>query len=129
MATASMGELTGNWITDENVILNNNDDTWADCLGSGGQLDNEKALDSLQAHGVVEDMKRDNATKFKSLTTRWEKGWKMKNSEWKMKVRFVGREYKGGLQSTRRWWCDYDVSCLGGVQQARAEWNMWPEFL
>ena len=39
-------------------------------------------------------MKREDATKFKSLTTRWEKGLKMKNGEWKMKVRFVGREYK-----------------------------------
>ena len=27
------------------------------------------------AHGVVEDMKREDATKFKFLTTRWEKGW------------------------------------------------------
>ena len=76
------------------------EDTWTDCLGAGGELDRqaeteatEKALDSLLAHGVVEDMKREEAKKFKSLTTRWEKGWKMKNSEWKMKVRFVGREY------------------------------------
>ena len=29
----------------------------------------EKALDSLSAHGVVEDMKGEDATKFKSLTT------------------------------------------------------------
>ena len=39
-------------------------------------------------------MKCEDATKFKSMTTRWEKGWKEKNGVWKMKVRFVGREYK-----------------------------------
>ena len=43
-------------------------DTWTDCLGAGGELDRqaadeatEKALDSLLAHGVVEDMKREDA--------------------------------------------------------------------
>ena len=46
------------------------------------------------AHGVVEDMKREDATKCKSLTTRWEKVWRMKDGERKMKVRFVGRECK-----------------------------------
>ena len=39
-------------------------------------------------------MKREDATKFKSLTTRWEKGRKMKNGKWKIKVRFVDREFK-----------------------------------
>ena len=103
VATASMDELTGNWLTDENGIFDNGaaEDTWADCLGAGGELDRqaedeatEKALDSLLAHGVVEDMKREDATNFKYVTTRWEKGWRMKDGEWKMKVRFVGREYK-----------------------------------
>ena len=74
------------------------EDTWADCSGAGGELDRqaeaevtEEALDSLLAHGVVDDMMREEATKFKSLTTRWKKGWKMKNGERRMKVRFVGR--------------------------------------
>ena len=54
---------------------------WPDCLGAGGKLDKqaeaeatEKALDNLLAHGVVEDMKREDATKFISLRTRLEKG-------------------------------------------------------
>ena len=105
VAKASMDELNGNWLAHENEIFNNDaaEDTWTDCLGAGGELDKqaeaeatEKALDSLFAHGVVEDMKRADATKFQSLTTRWEKGWKMKDGEWKMKVRFVGREYTSG---------------------------------
>ena len=54
----------------------------------------EKALDSLLAHGVAEDMKREDAKGFKQLTTRWDKRWRVKDGEWKMKVRFVGREYK-----------------------------------
>ena len=33
----------------------------------------QEALDSLLAHGVVEDMKREDATIFKSRTIRWEK--------------------------------------------------------
>ena len=103
VAKASMDELTGRWLADEIGIFDRDaaEDTWADCQGAGGALDkqaeaeaSEKALDSLLAHGVVEDMKREDATKFKSLTTRWEKGWRMKDSEWKMMVRFVGREYK-----------------------------------
>ena len=50
-------------------------------LGAGGELDKqaeaeatEKALDSLLAHGVVEDLKREDATKFKSLTDALGKG-------------------------------------------------------
>ena len=63
-------------------------------LGGGGAVDKqadleavETALDSLLAHG-------EDAVNFKILTTRWEKGWLMKDGEWKMKVRFVRREYK-----------------------------------
>ena len=55
----------------------------------GGELDRqaadeatEKALDSLLAHGVVEDMKREDAKGFKTLTTRWDKQWRMKDGEW-----------------------------------------------
>ena len=84
----------------------------------------------MLAQGVVENMKREDATKFKSLTTRWEKGWRMKVGAWKMKVRFVGqyleRLAKEGTQTS----CgDYDVSCPGGVQLVRARWNTWPELL
>ena len=68
---------------------------------AGGELDRQaadeaikKALASLLAQGVVEDMKREDAKGFKTLTTRWDKRWRMKDGEWKMKVRFVGREYK-----------------------------------
>ena len=43
---------------------------------------------------MVEDTKLDDAVNFKFLTTWWEKGWCMKDGEWKMKVRFVAREYK-----------------------------------
>ena len=39
-------------------------------------------------------MKREDAKGFKTLTKRWDKRWKMKDGEWKMKVRFDGREYK-----------------------------------
>ena len=53
----------------------------------------EKALEFLLAHGVIEDMKREDAKGFQTLTTRWVKRWKMKDGRWKMKVRFVGREY------------------------------------
>ena len=97
-----MGELTANWLTDEDGILDEDGagDTWSECLGAGGELDmqaaaeaTEKALDSLLAHGVVEDMKRADAKGFKTLTTRWDNRWWMKDGEWKMKVRFVGREY------------------------------------
>ena len=82
VAKASMDELTGSWLTDENGIFDHDaaEDTWADCLGAGGGLDKhaeaeatEKVLDSLLAHGVVEDMKREDATKFKFLTTRWQR--------------------------------------------------------
>ena len=76
-------------------------DTWADCLGRAASSTRqaeaeatEKALDSLLAHGVVEDVKRVGATNFKFLTTHWENGWRMKDGCWKMKVRFVSREYK-----------------------------------
>ena len=98
VVTASMDELTGNWLTDEDGILGEDaaGDAWKDCLGAGGELDRqaadeatEKALDSLLAHGVVEDMKREDAKGFKT----WDKRWRMKDGEWKMKVRFVGREY------------------------------------
>ena len=103
VAKASMDELTGTWITDENKILDEDaaGGTWTDCLGAGGELDGqaadeatEKALDSWLAHGVVEEMEREDAKGFKTLTTRWDKRWRMKDGKWKMKVRFVGREYK-----------------------------------
>ena len=102
VAKASMDELTGTWITDENGILDEDaaGDTWTDCLGASGELDRqeadeatEKALDSWLAHGVVEDMKREDTKGFKTLTARWDKRWRMKDGEWKMKVRFFGREY------------------------------------
>ena len=60
---ASMDELTGTCITEENGILDEDaaGDTWTGCLGAGGELDRqaadeetEKALDSLLAHGVVD---------------------------------------------------------------------------
>ena len=103
MANASMGDLTGNWLTDEDGILDEDGagDTWTECLGAGGLLymqaaaeATEKALDSLLAHGVVEDMKRADAKGVKTLTTRWDNRWWMKDGEWKMKIRFVEREYK-----------------------------------
>ena len=76
-------------------------DNWADLPGAGGELDKqaqagatEKALDSLLAHKIGKNTKREDATKFTLLTTSWAKGWRMKDGSWKMKVRFVGREYK-----------------------------------
>ena len=83
-----MDELTGNWITDENGILDEDagGDTWPDCLGAGGELDRQAADEA------IEDMQREDAKGFKTLTTRWDKRWRMKDGEWKMKV--VGREYK-----------------------------------
>ena len=51
-------------------------------------------FDSLLPHRVVEDMKREDTKGFKTLTTRWDERGRMKDGEWKMKVRFVGREYK-----------------------------------
>ena len=68
---------------------------------AGGELEKqaeaeatEEALDSLLAHGVVEDTNREGATTFKSLTTRWDKGCQVKDGEWKMIVQFVGQEHK-----------------------------------
>ena len=88
---ASMDELTGNWLVDENGEIDKDaaTDTWTiDCLGGGGALDKqavidatEKALDSLLAHGVVADVKRGDAVNFKFLTTCWEKGWRMNDVE------------------------------------------------
>ena len=58
-----MDELTRNWLTDENGILDKDaaGDTWTDCLGACGEVDmqaaggaTEKALHSSVAHGVVE---------------------------------------------------------------------------
>ena len=100
VAQAWMDELTGSWLVDDNGEID--DDaataTWTvDCLGGGGALDKqaeiestEEALDSLLGHGMVEDMKRDVAVDFKFLTTRAGR----KDGRWKMKVRFVAREYK-----------------------------------
>ena len=95
---ASMDELTGNWLVDENGEIDKDaaTDKWTTAW-VGGALDKqavidatEKALDSLLAHGVVEDVKRDDAVNFKFLTTRWEKGWRMNDVEWKMKVNTLG---------------------------------------
>ena len=36
---------------------------------------------------------RTRRDRFKTLTTRWDKRWRTKDGEWKMKVGFVGREY------------------------------------
>ena len=64
VAKALMDELTGNWLTDENGILDEDaaGDTWTDCLGAGGEHGRqaaaeatEKALDSLLAHGGIQD--------------------------------------------------------------------------
>ena len=72
-----------------------------DRLPGSGELDRqaadeaiEKALDSLLAHGFVEDMRREDVKGFKTLTTRLDKRWRMMDGEWKMEMRFVGREYK-----------------------------------
>ena len=104
VAKASMDELTGSWLEDGTGEIDADaaTNTWtADCLGGGGALDKqaeieatEKALDGLLAHGVVEDMKQDGALNFKFLTTRWEKGCRVEDGEWKTKARFVAREYK-----------------------------------
>ena len=42
-AETSMDELTGNWPADENGIFDIDaaEDTWADCLGPGGELDRQ----------------------------------------------------------------------------------------
>ena len=40
------------------------------------------------------DLNREDASNFKCDTTRRKKGWRMKDGEWKMKVRLVAREYK-----------------------------------
>ena len=90
MAKASMDELTGSWLVDESGEIDEDSATYTwtvDYLG-GSAVDKQseieatkKALDSLLAHRVVEDMKRDDAANSKFLTTRWEKGWRMKASE------------------------------------------------
>ena len=88
-----MDELTGTWVTDENGTLHEDaaGDTWTDCLGAGGELGRqaaeeatEKALDCLLAHTVVEDMKREDAKGFKTLTremrqTLKDEGWRVEN--------------------------------------------------
>ena len=43
VAKASMDELTGNWLTDENGTFDN--DTWADFPGAGGELDRQAGGD------------------------------------------------------------------------------------
>ena len=37
-------------------------------------------------------MRREDASNFKFLTTQWENGWRMKNGQQNMKVRFLARE-------------------------------------
>ena len=54
----------------------------------------EAALNRLLENGVVRDIPRDEGAGMKHLTTRWEKTWRKRNSEWEFKVRFVGREYR-----------------------------------
>ena len=101
VAKASMDKLADSWLTDEDLRPRCRRGHLGRLPGAGGELDKqaeagatEKALDILLAHGVVEDMKREDATKFTLLTTSWEKGWRLTDGSWKMKVRFVGREYK-----------------------------------
>ena len=99
-----MDELTRSWLVDETGEIDEGaatDTRTVDCLGGGGAVDEQaelevtvKALKSLIAHGVVEDMEREDAVNFTQLTTRWENGWRMKGGEWKMKVRCVARECK-----------------------------------
>ena len=71
VAKASMDELPGRWLTNDYGIFDHKaaEDTWAD-QGTGGELDKqaeaeatEKALGSWLAHEVVEDMKREDATR------------------------------------------------------------------
>ena len=56
VAKASMDELTGRWLTNENGIFDHDaaEDTWADCLGQAAKAEaeaTEKALGRLLAHG------------------------------------------------------------------------------
>ena len=90
---ASMNELAGSWVRDEH-----GDDDKVTCLGAGGVLDaeaTEKALDSLSR-----DMKRADASNFKFLTTRHKKSLRVKDGEWRMKVRFMARQ-PCGLKTSR----------------------------
>ena len=82
MHGASKVELTGNWLTDENGILDEDAARGPTAWRAGGELymqaeaadeATEKAMDSLLAHGVVEDMKREDAKGFETLITRWDK--------------------------------------------------------
>ena len=57
-------------------------------------VNTEAPLDRLLENGVVRDIPRDEVAGIKHLTTRWEKTWRKRNSEWEYKVRFVGREYR-----------------------------------
>ena len=78
VAKASMDELTRSWLVDERNDEGAATDTPTVVrLGGGGAKDKQaepeatkKALDSLLAHGVVEDMMREDAVNFKFLTTR-----------------------------------------------------------
>ena len=83
------------------------DENPADYLGDEGELDwseerlletdrveTEKALDQLLEQSVVQDVPADSVDGVKHLTTRCEKGWRMREGKWQYKVRFVGREYK-----------------------------------
>ena len=55
MAKASMDVLTGNWVTDENGILDEDaaGDTWTDCLGAGGELDMQAADEATRERWTV----------------------------------------------------------------------------
>ena len=109
VAKASMDGLTGSWPLDENGEIEEGaaPDSWTvECLGGGGALDKqaeidatEKALDSLLAHGVVEDMKLDDVVSFKFLTTRWEKEhWRVEDEGPICGTRVqVGRAQRGVL--------------------------------
>ena len=50
VAKASMDELTGNWLTDENGIFDNDaaEDIWADCPGAGGELDRQAEAEATE---------------------------------------------------------------------------------
>ena len=119
-----LGEPGGD---DERVAL----DTWAmNCLGADGELEKaadieatEKAWECLQTHGVVEDMSPDQAG-FKFMTTRWENGWRMNHGDWKIKVRFVAREYKWAERREDMFSVEATRSAGRGVDLIALKWRL-----
>ena len=79
----------------------------------------------MLAHGVVEVMKREVATIFKSLATRWHKRWKVKNGEWKGQIRWsrvqMGRAQRRCIFSWSDTFCrsnDSEADALDAYYQA-----------